>query len=455
LDVVLGGDPDTPNYLSLPTNSSVTVAFADETVIDGTGPDIAIPELVASGEQANVYVSSDYVHFTFLGLGNSGRVNRFDLAKIKYTQPVRAVKIVGLDNSGGSPGFDVVNVQAIATSLRPESFRYPIGNGVDGIKIANAWGGDGSTGKHGLLGEDYVATAGKYVFPFMWGKVINVISGDPTMGNAIVLEHTVADGSKLYSLYGHLSKTLVNVGAMVTTASHIGLTGSSGDSTSPNLRFGLFTGDPALAGTAYLGASFSNSLASVTDPNGNVHYKPSTFITNAGALNIGFAVISATGALTVNGTSGADKIALSARGGGITATRNGITYAFNQSIVTRINLNGFAGNDSISVKSGIIGAHIDGGTGNDVIDGGTGDDSITGGSGNDVIHGNVGDDSLVGAAGDDTIVGGLGRDRLFGGDGNDFIDANDNVSDTVDGGAGIDKADLNNFDVQSHIESVV
>jgi Ca2+-binding RTX toxin-like protein len=285
--------------------------------------------------------------------------------------------------------------------------------------------------------------------------VINVISGDSTLGNAVVIEHTVADGTKFYSVYGHLSKTLVKVGAMVTTASHIGLTGSTGDSISPNLRFGIFTGDPSLAGTSYTGANNFSALPNINDPNGNVHYRPSAFIANASALNLGFAGISAIGLLIVNGTGGADKISLSAHGGSITATRNGITYAFDQSIVHRINLNGLGGDDSIAVKSGIMGTHIDGGGSNDTLDGGTGNDSITGGGGNDVIRGNAGDDSLVGNSGDDTILGGAGHDHLIGMDGNDAFDDKDSAIDTVDGGSGIDLAHLDNLDVQSHIEKFV
>jgi Ca2+-binding RTX toxin-like protein len=289
----------------------------------------------------------------------------------------------------------------------------------------------------------------------MWGKVIDVISGDPTLGNAVVIEHTIADGTKFYSVYGHLSQTLVKVGAMVTTASKIGLTGSTGDSTSPNLRFGIFSGDPSLAATSYFGANNFSTVPSISDPNGNVHYKPSTFIANSSALNLGFAGISATGILTVNGTDGADNIALSAHSGAITATRNGVTYAFNQSIVKRINLNGSLGNDVISVKSGIIGAHIDGGANDDTLDGGTGNDSITGGSGNDVIHGNAGDDSLIGDSGDDSIFGGAGHDVLIGRDGNDFFDDKDGAIDTVDGQSGFDQAHLDSNDVQFHIEKFV
>src|SRR5439155_14168935 len=91
LGVVLGGDSTVPDYLSLPTGSSVAVGFADETVVDAAGPDIAVTELVDTGERANVFVSSDLVNFTLLGVARAGRINRFDLATIAYKDPVRAV----------------------------------------------------------------------------------------------------------------------------------------------------------------------------------------------------------------------------------------------------------------------------------------------------------------------------------------------------------------------------
>ncbi|MEL7035117.1 MAG: PEP-CTERM sorting domain-containing protein [Cyanobacteria bacterium J06592_8] len=119
-DVVLGDDPNpTVDFLSLPTGSFVTVGFTDETVIDGVGDDIFIQEVGEEGERANVFVSSDLVNFTFLGEAVDDVTTAFDLATIGFTDPVQAVQIVGLDNLGGSPGFDVVNVQVLPGSIGP------------------------------------------------------------------------------------------------------------------------------------------------------------------------------------------------------------------------------------------------------------------------------------------------------------------------------------------------
>jgi von Willebrand factor type D domain/Calx-beta domain/Domain of unknown function (DUF4114) len=113
LDAVLGDDPLSQNGVSLPKDSFITVGFTDEKVVDGPGNDIFITEEGTAGDQANIFVSSNYTDFTFLGLANGGDTSAFDLSSIKYTQPVRAVKIVSLDNNGLYPGFDLVNVQAL------------------------------------------------------------------------------------------------------------------------------------------------------------------------------------------------------------------------------------------------------------------------------------------------------------------------------------------------------
>jgi hypothetical protein len=118
-DVVLGAPKDPEDFLSLPQGSYVTVGFTDETVIDGVGNDVFIGEVGASGERADVFVSNDLINFTFLGTALDSSVTAFDLASIGFALPVRALKIVGLDNFGGSPGFDVAFVQVLPGSVGP------------------------------------------------------------------------------------------------------------------------------------------------------------------------------------------------------------------------------------------------------------------------------------------------------------------------------------------------
>lgn len=115
--VVLGPDGPIADFLSLPTGSYITVGFTDEFIFDGVGNDLFIGEAGVAGETANVFVSSNNVDFVFLGLANDAVVTAFDLGSIGFLGKVTAVKIVGLDSLGGSPGFDVSFVQGLPGSI--------------------------------------------------------------------------------------------------------------------------------------------------------------------------------------------------------------------------------------------------------------------------------------------------------------------------------------------------
>jgi len=90
-----------------------------------------------------------------------------------------------------------------------------------------------------------------------------------------------------------------------------------------------------------------------------------------------------------------------------------------------------------------------GGAGNDLIEdqssgpGGVSNDKFDGGSGNDILHG---------GAGNDVLVGGAGNDKLFGQAGNDTLIANDGEKDSLDGGAGTDKAKRDAIDNVLNVE---
>ncbi|WP_028062248.1 calcium-binding protein [Solirubrobacter soli] len=94
-----------------------------------------------------------------------------------------------------------------------------------------------------------------------------------------------------------------------------------------------------------------------------------------------------------------------------------------------------------SYLDGRVGAHVDGGTGNDHLTGGFADDQLSGGAGNDIADGGLGNDVLDDAytgllgtepgSGDDTQIGGQGNDTIVAGPG----------ADTIDGGPGSDTVD--------------
>ena len=152
------------------------------------------------------------------------------------------------------------------------------------------------------------------------------------------------------------------------------------------------------------------------------------------AQTASFATLS-NGALLINGTAGDDTIALNA-GTNLTVSLNGDTAApFAVASITSIDVEAGAGNDTVTLGSGVPGSSVQGGPGDDTIIGGPGNDTLGGGQGNDYILGDGGDDLIHGGAGDDSIGGGQGNDDIFGGLGNDTMTGGAG-NDTLVGGAG-------------------
>jgi PEP-CTERM motif len=111
-------DGNATTFVSLPRGSYLTLGFSGGFVFDGAGLDLFVSEVGGADEHADVYVSSDFgVTFTLLGQATTSTVSGFDLASIGYTGNVNAVKIVGLDSLGGSPGFDLAFVQGLEGSV--------------------------------------------------------------------------------------------------------------------------------------------------------------------------------------------------------------------------------------------------------------------------------------------------------------------------------------------------
>jgi Ca2+-binding RTX toxin-like protein len=106
-----------------------------------------------------------------------------------------------------------------------------------------------------------------------------------------------------------------------------------------------------------------------------------------------------------------------------------------------LNLNSFAGDDTLAVSAGL---------------GGRIAFNVNAGDGNDTLVGADEIDSFAGGAGSDKLTGGAGFDLLDGGADNDAIFSRDNVSDLVRGGAGSDTAqtDATSVDAIDGVELV-
>lgn len=111
-------DGDTRTFVSLPQGTFIDVGFSVGFVFDGVGDDIFVTEVGGnSDEDADVFVSTDGIVFTFLGTVGSGGTDTLDLASIGFTDPVNAIRVQGLGLGGGSPGYDLSLVQGLEGSV--------------------------------------------------------------------------------------------------------------------------------------------------------------------------------------------------------------------------------------------------------------------------------------------------------------------------------------------------
>lgn len=101
---------------------------------------------------------------------------------------------------------------------------------------------------------------------------------------------------------------------------------------------------------------------------------------------------------------------------------------------------GHGGNDTLQGLGGPD--TLQGGQGSDELLAGRGQDLIFGGQSDDNAFGGRGNDTIFAGAGNDTLHAGLGDNQLFAGDGDDQLFARNGLADTVDGGAGINQAQI-------------
>jgi Ca2+-binding RTX toxin-like protein len=135
--------------------------------------------------------------------------------------------------------------------------------------------------------------------------------------------------------------------------------------------------------------------------------------------------------ITINGTQGADNIAVGGDVGGlqVTGLAATITIFDEDPTLDSLTVDGLGGNDVInaqSLKAGTILLTLSGGAGDDVITGSAGDDVIIGGTGSDVALMGAGDDTFIWNPGD-------GSDIVEGQDGFDTLQFNGaNIGETMD-----------------------
>jgi Ca2+-binding RTX toxin-like protein len=138
----------------------------------------------------------------------------------------------------------------------------------------------------------------------------------------------------------------------------------------------------------------------------------------AGTLG-GTAGDNAADTVVVNGTAGADNIAIAGSGSSVVVSGLAATVHVRHAEAANdsLQVNGLGGDDTINastLNAGVIALTLNGGDGNDLLVGSAGNDLIVGGRGNDVALMGAGDDTFVWNPGDgsDTVEGQGGTDTL-------------------------------------------
>ncbi|MBL7189287.1 MAG: LamG domain-containing protein [Phycisphaerae bacterium] len=170
--------------VTLPADHWVEVQFRGP-IVDGPGDDIVLIELGPVSEQALVFVTDGAGEEYLLSIAEAGSIGAgvdpteigFDIAGVALPFAPRAVRIVGLDHGGESPGFDVASVQARISNNCGEIPCNPVP--VDGAVNVPAdavlsWLPAGSAEKHVLhLSTDIADLSGT-------GRVLDANSFDPS-----------------------------------------------------------------------------------------------------------------------------------------------------------------------------------------------------------------------------------------------------------------------------------
>jgi len=144
-------------------------------------------------------------------------------------------------------------------------------------------------------------------------------------------------------------------------------------------------------------------------------------------------------AIEVNGAAAAgDAFEIAPNGARVKFDRvNLVPFTLDVATSEVFELNTLGGDDTLTVKPGVPMAVV--------ADGGDGNDSLTGAGEQDTFFGGVGND---------TLNGGGGNDLLDGQEGNDSLLARDGYGDLVRGGAGIDSAQIDKYDIYVDVEHV-
>jgi murein DD-endopeptidase MepM/ murein hydrolase activator NlpD len=123
--------------------------------------------------------------------------------------------------SEAQPNRTTITPPPAAPRIIAEKFAYPLGK-TETLTQAkdkkDEWYNALDFGENNHLGEDWNKNSGgntdcgERVFAVADGTIVYAENAGPGWGNVVIIEHELADGRKIQSLYGHLQKILKTSG---------------------------------------------------------------------------------------------------------------------------------------------------------------------------------------------------------------------------------------------------
>ena len=123
----------------------------------------------------------------------------------------------GCSHSEAQQNRTAVTPTPEAPRVVAEKFAYPVGKTgtlTQGKDKKDDWYNAQDFGENNHLGEDWNKNSGgntdcgEAVFAAANGRVIYAENAGPGWGNVVIIEHVLADGKRVQTLYGHLQKIL-------------------------------------------------------------------------------------------------------------------------------------------------------------------------------------------------------------------------------------------------------
>jgi hypothetical protein len=128
---LVGPPPSALSAVTVPEDHWVYLVFAGR-IVDGMGGDIILLESGKMGERAIIFLTDGMDQEYPAGLAIAEQTNQQDNSRIEIdlaTNPspfvARGVRIVGTDQGGGSPGFDLASIEARILHECGPTARYP------------------------------------------------------------------------------------------------------------------------------------------------------------------------------------------------------------------------------------------------------------------------------------------------------------------------------------------